>query len=800
MGKGLHRLGAWAFDHKWWVISAWIVILGGLGLLAAKNYTSPSSAVSIPGTEAQKALDRFSSLFPDGGKGTGRIVFETKNGSQISQYQSEIDGVVKNIEEVHGVATVVNPFETQGLAISKDGTIAYATVSLEHEAGSIDDSTTSAIEKIVTKTRSNSLAVEMGGDVVNKMPGEILGVGEVGGVIFALVVLIMTLGALVAAGFPIIVAIVSVGAGTMGLFGLSHVVTISSTTPVLAVMLGLAVGIDYSLFIVNKYRYYLLHGYSNKDAAGKSIATAGNAVVFAAATVVIALSALAIVRIPFMTTMGLAAAGTVATAAVVAITLLPALFGVVKSHIFRGKTKKAIIKAQKIGPKESHTLSHKTVWYKLAEKITKHPVQLIVGIIVVIGIVAIPVRSLNLGLPSDEYAAKNTTERKAYDILTKGFGAGFNGPLVVVVDHLKPVTADDKQVVRQTLEAAYDKKVAEATGQQEAAFQAKAAAATTPEAMVALQQEVIAAQEKGAAQQKVAKAELETQIESYAKLYELNKIADKMKSVEGVDSAIPAMVTQDGTSGVIQVIPKTGPADRKTKDLIAYLRSDTHADNLAGYNVAFGVTGTSALNGDINAKLSAALPQYLAVVVGLSFILLMILFRSVLVPLKATLGFLLSVGAMFGALVVAFQWGWFGLTDAPGPIVSFIPIISIGILFGLAMDYEFFLVSSMHEEYQRTKDAKKAVINGFAVGSPVVVAAAVIMVAVFAGFVTNSDSIIQSIGFCLAFGIFVDAFIVRLLLVPAVMSLLGERAWWLPTWLTALLPHISIEGEEDTKE
>ena len=796
MGRGLHKLGAWAFDHKWWIISAWIIILGGLGMLAAKNYTAPSSAISIPGTEAQKALDRFGELFPDSGKGTGRVVFETKDGSKITDHQADIVLVVKNLRGVDGVASVVSPFDTRGLAISKDGTIAYITVSLEHEAGSIDASTTDAITKIVTNARTGALAVEMGGDIISKVPSEILGVGEIGGVVFALVVLVVTLGALVAAGFPIVVALVSVGVGALGLFGLSHVIDISSTTPVLAIMLGLAVGIDYSLFIVNKYRYYLLHGYSYREAAGKAIATAGNAVVFAESTVVIALAALAIVRIPFMTTMGLAAAGTVAVAATVALTLLPALFGAVTNHIFRGKTKKAITKAQHIGPKESHALSHKTVWYKVAERVTKHPALLVAGIVIVIGIIAIPVRSLNLGLPSDEYAAKNTTERKAYDMLTKGFGAGFNGPLVVVVDNLKPVTTVDQHRVRSQLEDAYNQKVTEATAQQEAAFQAKAAAVTTPEEAILLQQEITVAQQSAAEQQKEAKAELEAQIAQYTKIYELNKIAEKIKGIHNVNSALPAMVTDDGTAGMIQVIPTTGPTDSKTKDLISYLRHDTNADKLAGYDVTFGVTGASALDGDINAKLSAALPQYLAVVVGLSFILLVILFRSVLVPLKATLGFLLSVGAMFGALVAVFQWGWLGFTDAPGPIVSFIPIISIGILFGLAMDYEFFLVSSMHEEYQRTKDAKKAVVNGFAVGSPVVVAAAVIMVAVFSGFVTNGDSIIQSIGFCLAFGIFVDAFVVRLLLVPAIMTLLGKNAWWLPNWLKKWLPHLSIEGEE----
>ena len=796
MGKSLDKLGSWAFTHKWWVISAWIIILGILGVFAAKNYTEPSSAISIPGTQAQQALDKFGELFPESGKGTGRIVLETKDGSKIADHKSEIDKIVKKAEKTDGVSSVISPFTMQDMAISKDKTIAYITISLDHEYGSIDQKTISGIENIVSDSRTNSLAVEMGGDIVDKMPGEIIGAREIVGVLLALVVLIITLGSLIAAGMPLVVALVAVGTGALGLFALSQTIDVSSTTPVLAIMLGLAVGIDYSLFIVNKYRHYLRHGYGYKEATGKAIATAGNAVVFAATTVVIALGALAIVRIPFMTTMGLAASATVAAAALVALTLLPALFGVAKGRIFRGKTKKQIIAAQKIGPKDSHRVSIKTPSHKVAKKITKHPIWVIIGVVLAVGIIALPIRSLELGLPTDQYASKDSTERKAYDTLAKGFGAGFNGPIVVLVENLKPVSATDKQQIRTQIEGEFNKKVEEETAKQMAQLQQAMASISSPEQAIALQQQAADMQTKGLEQQKLAKIQLEKQIEQYTKIYQLNKIATKLNDVDNVNNALPAMVTDDGKSGMIQIIPETGPSSSETKDLIAYLRDDRNADRLSGYDVKLGVTGAAALDGDINDKLSAALPEYLAVVVGLSFILLIILFRSILIPLKATIGFLLSVGAMFGALVAISQWGWLGIIDAPGPIVSFIPIISIGILFGLAMDYEFFLVSSMHEEYERTKDSKKAVINGFSVGAPVVVAAAFIMVLVFAGFVTNSEAVIQSIGLGLAVGVFVDAFIVRLVFTPAVMSLLGKNAWWIPKWLGKILPKISIEGEQ----
>jgi RND superfamily putative drug exporter len=271
----------------------------------------------------------------------------------------------------------------------------------------------------------------------------------------------------------------------------------------------------------------------------------------------------------------------------------------------------------------------------------------------------------------------------------------------------------------------------------------------------------------------------------------------RITDFDGVAQAQAALLTDNGTKGVIQVTPTTGPSDEETKDLVAYFRDEDNQASLTKNDaVGFGVTGTTAIQIDINKKLADAMPVYLGVVVGLSFIILMIAFRSILIPIKATLGFLLSVAAMFGALVAVFQWGWLGITDAPAPIVSFIPIIAIGILFGLAMDYEFFLVSGMQEAYHYTKKAKRAVVDGFAIGSRVVVAAGLIMVAVFAGFIGNHDATIQSMGFALAIGILVDAFVVRLVIVPIVMSYLGKAAWWLPKWLEKILPKISIEGKE----
>jgi len=773
----------------------WIAIVAILGAGAATFIKPGTSAISIPGTEAQKTLDRYKELFPGNGSGSARIVFAVPEGKTVTDYKSQIDTLSNEIADVKDVALVVSPF-TNEAAISKDKTIAYASVQVNSVGGSVSDDTITAVAEKIEAAKKDGLVIEMGGDLVNHTPGELVGPGEIGGVLIALIVLVITLGSLVAAGMPVIVALVTIAASMAGLFSLSQLIDINSTTPALAVMLGLAVGIDYSLFIINRYKSLLLEGYDNKTAIGRAVSTAGNAVIFAAATVVIALSALSIVQIPFMTTMGLAGAATVAIAAIVAVTLVPALLSFAGNRAFGRKTKQTIIAAQAAGPHHTEHVKHRTFWYRWGRGITRHPVKILIIAVAVIAVIALPIKDLKLGLPVDEFAASSSTQRKAYDLVAKGFGDGANGPLLLVVEGLPATTEADKTAVRTQIMAEYTKQVQAATEQQMALFEQRAAAVKTPAEAAALQQEAAAAQAAGAAQQQAALAQIEAQVEQYAPYYQLTQVANRIAELDDVDQALGALTTDNGTKGVIQVIPDSAPSAQETIDLISYLRDPVHQKELSkADDVSFGVTGSTALQLDINEKLSNALPLYLGVVVGLSLILLIIAFRSILVPLKATAGFLLSVLAMFGALVAVFQWGWFGITDAPGPIISFIPILAIGILFGLAMDYEFFLVSSIHEAHLHTKDAKKAVMRGFSLGSKVVTAAGIIMVSVFAGFISNHDATIQSIGFGLTVGILVDAFIVRMTIVPAVMTLLGNHAWWIPKWLDRILPHISIEGD-----
>lgn len=800
MGNGLHKLGVFSFDNPWKVVLGWVVILAVLGGLATQFMRPLSSEISIPGTEAQKAIDRVGELFPEGGKGTGRIVFEAENGKNIADYKGQINGLVDKVAEVKGVSQVASPFMDASF-VSESGTIAYAQVQLENGAGASDPETLEGVQNAVENARTTGLQIEMGGDLISRNPEEILGVGEIAGVILALVVLVMTLGSLVAAGMPLVTALVGVGVSMGALFSMSQLFTISSTTPVLAVMLGLAVGIDYSLFIINKYRSYLLAGFDQREAAGRAIGTAGNAVVFAALTVVIALAALSIVNIPFMTTMGLVGAGSIALAAIVAITLIPALLRFAGIRVLGKKARaEAEVARKKKGNTSIHEVNHSTPWYRWGRIITSHPLPFMLLSILLLGLVALPAKDLQLGLPTDQFAAKDSTERKAYDLLAKGFGEGFNGPLTVVVEGLPKVSEADEEAIRKPAMDEYNKQVAAATAQAQAAFQQKMAMASTPEQMMKLQQEAAKMQAEGAKQQQEALAKIEQTVEQYAKYVQLKKVADVIAKKDNVEKTLPALVVDDGTAGIIQVIPSSSPADEKTTGLISALRDPSVQKEITSSDtISLAVTGSTALQEDISKKLADALPQYLMIVVGLSLVLLIIAFRSIIVPIKATLGFLLSVAAMFGALVAVFQWGWFGIAEAPGPLVSFIPIIAIGILFGLAMDYEFFLVSGMHESYAHTKDAKRAVVDGFGAGSKVVTAAGVIMISVFAGFIFSHDATIQAMGFGLAVGILVDAFIVRMTIVPAVMMLLGKTAWWLPKWLDRALPHISIEGEADKK-
>ncbi len=754
MANFLKKLGLYSFKHKWLVLSAWLVLIAAVFGLVATFQQPASDDISIPGTEAQTTIEKAEKLFPNAGGGTGRIVFEVPAGKTIDDYRAVIEQTLAEAAKAKDVEQVISPFIFEE-AISKDRRIAFVQLQLSVSRNNVTDQTAEEVAATLKPARDAGIATEAGGDIVRLAPAEILGIGEVIGVLVAAIVLIIMFKTVFAAGVPLMVALFALAVGVGTVFALSGVVDINATTPVLAVMLGLAVGIDYSLFILSRYRSYILEGDTHENAIASAIGTAGNAVIFAAVTVVIALSALSVIQIPLLTTMGLAAAGTVAIAAIASVTLLPAFAGIIGGRILSKKQR-----AKYHASKKHHELhvSHSSTWYKIGNFISRKPLPIISVAVVLLAALSYPATDLRLGLPTDEFAASDSTQRKAYDMLSRGFGEGFNGPLIVLAEN---IDVPSQQEIEQT-------KLALMSGQ-----------LTLPPAAQQMA--------GGSMQDPDAAARL---IASFGKV---QQIAAQLNTQEGVARAIPAAVTPSGKEALIQIVPTTGPSDEATVELIKKLRDENAS--LRDSNVQLSVTGTTAIQTDIDQKMLDALLPYLSITVGLSFLILLVAFRSIIIPLKATIGFLLSVGAMFGALVVMFQWGAFGLFE-PTPIISFLPIIGLGILFGLAMDYEFFMNSSIRESYVHNRNAKQSVKDGYALGAKVVTAAAIIMVSVFGGFIFSHDDIIKQIGFGLAFGILVDAFLVRMIIGPAVLSMIGDKAWYLPKWLGKFIPRISIEGKD----
>jgi RND superfamily putative drug exporter len=704
MATLLYRLGRVSFRRRRLVVALWLVVLAALGGSAAAFMGGTSDKITIPGTESQRALDALAREFPEASGATGTIVLAAPQGRSLTEYRSAVDALVAEAGTLSGVVGAVNPFDAK--SISQDGRYGLIQVQFAERADSVTETQRTAYEESGAAAKAAGLRVEHGGEVMSAPPE--IGSTEALGVVVALVVLLVTFGSLVAAGMTMLTALIGVGAGMAGLFALSGVVSLTSTAPVLALMLGLAVGIDYALFISSRYRQNLSDGHEPEEAVGRAVGTAGSAVVFAGVTVVIALAGLAVVRIPFLTAMGLAAAGTVAVAVVVAITLLPALLG------FAGR--KVLPRAQRRAGTDA--VQKEGFGFRWARLVIKLRVPVILVAILGLGALALPAADMRLGLPDASTAPAGSSAREAADLTKEGFGAGFNGRLVLVV------SSDD------------------------------------PAATAAAAQQVTAA----------------------------------LQGTKNLLAVTPPNLSRDQKTALLAVIPTTGPTDAATETLVHDVREK--ARTVDGADIS--LTGQTAIGIDVSEKLSGAMPWYLLLVVGLSVLLLMLVFRSILVPIKAALGFLLTVGATFGITVAVFQEGHLASligVDAPGPLVSFLPILLIGILFGLAMDYEVFLVSRMREDFVHGDTPQQATINGMGHGARVVTAAALIMMSVFAGFILVDDPVIKSMGFALALGVAIDAFVVRMTIVPAVISLLGRAAWWLPAWLNKALPNVDIEGE-----
>ncbi len=758
MATLLYRLGKTAFRRWPRFVAGWLTLLVVVIGISA-GFSQPfSDAFTIPGIPSERAAELQSELFPESpdafAQATVNVVVAAPEGQQLDQprYQEAIATLVDDLRALPQMSTspdadpqLGNPVDlaatqleaalsraeengtdmdvaradNQALSsLSSDGRAGIIAFDLDVDSPtSVEQTTIDQLTSAMRTARDSGLTVEANGSGSQAFAfGG--GAAEAVGLAIALVILLLTFGSFVAAGLPLLTAVIGVAIGLTGVTAMTAFTDLNSSTTALSSMIGLAVGIDYTLFILARYRAEMRHTDDRAHAIGIAVGTAGSAVVFAGLTVLIALSALSVVGIPFLTSMGLAAAGTVLIAVLIALTLLPAVLGMLKSKAFGAR-----VRTYAPAPDtQGRVINNGVRWARL---VGRRPLAAVLLVVVALGALAIPLKDLQLAFPTDSTASSDTTQRRASDLLSAEFGPGREGPLLVVVDARG--SADPAAAFAQVTEWA---------GGQDGVANAQVVAT----------------------------------------------------------NADPSDPGAQATGALLQVQPSAGPDDEATETLLGDLRSGQSAIEQES-DTGIGVTGLTAITTDVSDRLAGALPIYLAIVIGLAFLLLMVVFRSILVPLTATLGFLLSVLATLGATVAIFQEGAFGIFEGQ-PIVSFVPIFLIGVVFGLAMDYQVFLVTRIREAHVHGSSTREAIVDGFRNSARVVAAAAAIMTAVFSGFMLEDDPIIKSLGFALAAAVVFDAFVVRMVLIPGLMYLMGEKAWYLPAWLDRILPNVDVEGEK----
>lgn len=749
MSSYLHHLGRWCATHAARVLAAWLLLITALGIGVSAVGMQLTDSFTISGTESMEGLEILQERLPQAA-GTSEQVLLTASDGTIENHQEAIEDFVQQASALDGVAMVSAPFgdPATGTAstVSEDGAHVLVQIQAEPSVGSITSgSSDQAVELAAdledlaraAQESDPSLRVQLAGNI-----GQEVGIGisaaELVGVAIAGIVLLITLGSVLAAGAPILAAFIGVGSGMLGILLTASLIDINSTTPVLAVMIGLAVGIDYALFIISRAREYLADGVAPAEAAGRAVATSGSAVIFAGTTVVVALCGLGVAGIGFLTTMGLASAAVVAVSVLVALSVVPALIGLLGTRLAPRAGRRAARRSAGIRSEDAaaparreRPASPAARWVRAS---TRRPWLTMTAVVLLLGVCAVPLSGLRLALTDNGFEPEGTQRRETYDAIAAAYGEGYNSPIIVIADIVN--TSDPVGAV--------------------------------------------------------------------------NDLAQQVGELDGVEEVALATPNQDGTLALIQIRPEKSQADPATMGLVQDIR-----DRAGDYERSAGVTdvmvtGQAAVAIDVAQSLNAALLPFGIVVVGLSLILLTIVFRSVAVPLTATLGYLLSLSAGMGAVGAVFGWGWLaGLLEVSrtGAVISFLPVIVMGVLFGLAMDYEVFLVSRMREEWIRHRPAEpaspaarreaaiNAVESGFIGSAKVVGAAAVIMVGVFAAFIHTDNVYVKPIALGLSVGIIADAFAVRMTLVPAIMAALGDRAWWLPGWLDRQLPVIDVEGE-----
>lgn len=796
MASLLFRLGQFSARRHWLVIISWMVLLG-ISALTFSMFSGPiSTALSIPGTKTDQVQAQLAEKFPAAQGGTGTIVFTTADGREFSEEQkqavatflddlngipdvkesidgfaaqedldlqrqkitegrSQLEDAQEQLADGHaqldaqlaqaGPAAASDPqFQQaqqaitdaqeklnrtaveleQGSAlltlsegirfVSESGSAAIGTVTFTKNTDEVPESTKTAIADRAEHADIDGVHIYVTDNLAQSSPA-LVGPGEIAGIIIAAFVLFLILRTVLGAALPLLSALLGVGVASLTALSFSSVLDFTSVTPILAMMLGLAVGIDYSLFIINRHRTQLKRGMGLQQSIGLANGTSGNAVVFAGATVIIALLALNITGIPLLGLMGTVGAVAVLFAILIATTFTPALLSLVGHRILSRKERTRI----------GHPATKNVPTTPMP---TWRAIVTVIAGVAALSIIAIPASQMRLGLPTGSSEAPDSTQYMAYTTLSTEFGAGQNGPLLVVANLPEPIDEDD----------------------------VTAASVSIGQALV---------------------------------------------DNANVEAVLPVGTSTDHEIIAFQVLPRTGPDSPETEQLVTDLREQTIVTDDG--TVTLGVAGNASANIDITQKIAGVLPLYLAVVIGLSLLILIIVFRSILIPITATAGFVLSLLATLGSLTAIYQFGWLGAlfgVHTPGPIIGFLPILLIGILFGLAMDYQLFLVSGMREAHVHGAPARIAVQRGLHAGRAVVAAAAAIMISVFAGFIFSEASTVRLIGFGLSFGVLIDAFVVRLLLIPAAMHLLGKHAWWFPKWLDRIVPNIDVEGAELERE
>jgi RND superfamily putative drug exporter len=734
----LSSLGRWSFRHPWRVLVSWLLALGIAGAGALVLGAGTDNTFSIPGTESQAGLEQLSRSFPQVSGTNAQFIVVAADGDDITDdaYRAPIEDAVDELAGMDDVLAANSPYDemVSGM-INDDDTAAIVRLQFDGQSTDVSPETKEALHDVVddlAATLPDGSQAVLGGDLfATSIPGVTL--TEAVGLLIALLVLIVTFRSFVVAGLPLLTAILGVGISMAGIFTATAFATVSSTTPLLALMLGLAVGIDYALFIMARHQDQVREGVDPEESAARAVGTAGSAVVFAGVTVLIALIGLGFAGIPFLTTMGIAASAAVAVAVAIAVTLTPALLGFMKGKV-AGRAPRPR-KPRKGDREPKARVKGSTRW---ATGVTKHPVLVSLAVVLGLGIVAVPALSLDLALPNAGVLPKDSEARQTYDLTAEEFGPGFNGPMIL-------------------------------TG---------------------------------------------TIVTSTDPLGLMEDLGDAVAKVDGVREVALSTPNETADTGIVQIIPETAPDDPATADLVRELRSH-HDEWLDEFGIDLKVTGFTAVGIDISDQLGNALLPFGIFVIGLSLVLLTIVFRSLWVPITAALGYLLSIVAAFGVVGAVFEWGWFAdllHVAKVGPIISFMPIVLMGVLFGLAMDYQVFLVSRMREDFVHDPDSKspdratrraaalRAVRSGFTGSAKVVTAAGLIMFAVFVAFVPEGDSSLKPIALGLAAGIAIDAFLVRMTLIPALMAILGERAWEIPSWLEKILPRVDIEGEAVERE